>query len=372
MKHVVFAHRKLSFGGGERVLLEQVAALAGLPVKVSVLFRKEPGKRDIEPELRERNPNVVDVIHLPGAFGAFRWLWRTQPDLLVLCNHKGVQRALPWLARLGRQVPTVLTLHEHYERHLRKYRGVRQVVDRWICTYDFIAAVRQHLSAAPCSIIHPLYPRADVERVDADARRGARRALRVPEDALVVGYAGQMDARKATVDVIRFAARLSEKLASPLHLLLAGREESSYAQAIQDALEDNRMLDRCTRTGPLEDLSPAFAALDLYVMTSRNEGFFPIALIEALERGVPVLAPTVGGIGTVLKDGEGGFLLQKPDDRQPVPEPLLEAAAARLAPLMADASAWETQRTKAHAFGTALTKDYDAAAKFREAVAAWL
>ena len=372
MKHVVFAHRKLSFGGGERVLLEQVAALAGLPVKVSVLFRKEPGKRDIEPELRERNPNVVDVIHLPGAFGAFRWLWRTRPDLLVLCNHNGVQRALPWLARCGVRVPCVLTLHEHYERHLRKYRGVRNLVDRWICTYDFTAAVQTHLSHAPCSIIHPLYSRAGVEMVDADARRAARRALRVPEDGVVVGYAGQMDARKATSDVIRFAARLNKQLTTPLHLLLAGREDPSYAQEIQGALEGERMVDLCTRTGPLKDLRPAFTALDLYVMTSRNEGFFPLALIEALERGVPVLAPTVGGIGTVLKDGEGGFLLRKPDDRRSVPEPLLVAAAARLAPMLADAGRWEPQRAKAHAFGTALTRDYDAATKFREAVAEWL
>lgn len=372
MKHVVFAHRKLSFGGGERVLLEQVAALAGLPVKVSVLFRKEPGKRDIEPELRERNPNVAEVLHLPGAVGAFRWLRRTRPDLLVLCNHKGVQRALPWLARFGLRIPTVLTLHEHYERHLRKYRGVRNLVDRWICTYDFTAAVREHLSRAPCSIIHPLYPRAVVEPVDAEARRATRIALRVPEHAVVVGYAGQMDARKATADVIRFAARLGEQVPNPLHLLLAGREDRAYAQEIQGALEDERLLDHCTRTGPLKDLSPAFAALDLYVMTSRNEGFFPIALIEALERGVPVLAPTVGGIGTVLKDGEGGFLIRKPDDRQAIPEALLRAAATRIAPLLADPAAWEAQRAKAHAFGTALTRDYDAAAKFREAVAPWL
>lgn len=372
MKHVVFAHRKLSFGGGERVLLEQVAALAPLPVKVSVLFRKEPGKRDIEPELRERNPNVVAVVHLPGVLGAFRWLWRTRPDLLVVCNHKGVQRALPWLARLGLRIPTVLTLHEHYERHLRKYRGVRSLVDRWICTYDFTAAVREHLSAAPCSIIHPLYPRAEVKPVGAEARRAARTALRVPDDTIVVGYAGQMDARKATSDVIRFVSKLGERLTGPLHLLLAGREDPAYAQEIQDTLEDEGLVDQCTRTGPLKDLSPAFSALDLYVMTSRNEGFFPIALIEAMERGVPVLAPTVGGIGTVLQDGEGGFLLRKPDDRQPVPAPLLAEAAARLAPLLADAQAWEAQRAKAHAFGTALTRDYDAAAKFREAVAAWL
>jgi glycosyltransferase involved in cell wall biosynthesis len=372
VKHVVFAHRKLSFGGGERVLLEQVAALADLPVQVTVLFRKEPGKRDIEPELRERNPNLVEVLHLPGAFGAFRWLWKTRPDLLVLCNHKGVQRALPWLARLGLRIPTILTLHEHYERHLRKYRGVRNLVDRWICTYDFTAAVRQYLSAAPCSIIHPLYPRPEVEPVDAEARRAARRALQVPEDAMVVGYAGQMDARKATCDVIRFAARLGEQLTSRLHLLLAGRVDAGYAQEIQDALEDEQLVNQCTQTGPLKDLAPAYAALDLYVMTSRNEGFFPLALIEALERGVPVLAPTVGGIGTVLKDGEGGFLMAKPDDRQPVPEPLLLAAAARLAPLLAEPAVWEAQRTRAHAFGTALTRNYDAAAKFREAVSAWL
>jgi glycosyltransferase involved in cell wall biosynthesis len=372
VKHVVFAHRKLSFGGGERVLIEQVAALAELPVQVTVLFRKEPGKRDIEPELRERNPNVVAVLHLPGAIGAFRWLWKARPDLLVLCNHKGVQRALPWLARLGLRIPTVLTLHEHYERHLRKYRGVRNLVDRWLCTYDFTAAVREHLSAAPCSIIHPLYPRTEVEPVDAEGRRAARRALRMPEDAVVVGYAGQMDARKATADVIRFAARLGARLTGPLHLLLAGREDPAYVQEIQTALEAEGLLDHYTRTGPLKDLAPAFAALDLYVMTSRNEGFFPLVLIEALERGVPVLAPTVGGIGSVLKDGEGGFLMAKPDDRQSVPEPLLRAAAARLAPMLAEPAVWETQREKAHAFGTALTRDYDAAAKFREVVSVWL
>jgi len=372
VKHVVFAHRKLSFGGGERVLLEQVAALAPLPVKVSVIFRKEPGKRDIEPELRQRNPNVVEVLHLPGAVGAFRWFRQTRPDLLVLCNHKGVQRALPWLARFGLRVPTVLTLHEHYERHLRKYRGMRGLVDRWICTYDFTAAVREHLDAAPCSIIHPLYPRAEVRPADQEARRAARHALGLPESAVVVGYAGQMDARKATADVVRFASHLRGALGHPLHLLLAGREDQDYAQEIQAALEAENLTGHCTRTGPLEDLSPAFAALDLYVMTSRNEGFFPLALIEALERGVPVLAPTVGGIGTVLKDGEGGFLIPKPDDRKPIDGTLLRQAAARIAPLLADPATWEAQRAKAHAFGTALTRDYDAAARFREAVAEWL
>lgn len=367
MKHIVFAHRKLSFGGGERVLLEQVAALAALPVKVSVIFRKEPGKRDIEPELRQRNPNVAEVLHLPGTFGAFSWLRRTRPDLLVLCNHKGVQRALPWLARLGCRIPTAVTLHEHYERHLGKYRGIRNQVDRWLCTYDFTAAVRDRLGPAPCAIIHPLYPRPEARIVPAEERRIARRHLGLPETGTVVGYVGQIDGRKDPAGVVRFAEALEDT-----HLLFAGREEPDTAQALDLRLAASPLGERTLRLGPLPELGLAFAALDLYVMTSRNEGFFPLALIEALERGVPVLAPTVGGIGTVLKDGEGGFLLAKADDRRSVPEALLVAAAARLKPLLADEALWAIHRAKAHAFGTALTRDYDAAAKFREALSPWL
>lgn len=371
MKHVVFAHRKLSFGGGERVLLEQVAALADLPVNVTVLFRKEPGKRDIEPELRTRNPRVGEVLHLPGAWGAFRWLRRNPPDLLVVCNHKGVQRALPWLARLGLRVPTVVTLHEHYARHLRKYRGIRTRVDRWICTYDFTAAVRRALGPAPCSVIHPLYPRPEARAATPEDRAAARRVLGLPEAGPLVGYVGQIDGRKDPVSVLRFAEALDRALPG-LSLLFAGREETATAQALEAALATSPLRNRTHRLGPLKDLGPAFAALDLYVMTSRNEGFFPIALIEALERGVPVLAPTVGGIGSVMKDGEGGFLIPKPDDRRSIHPALLEAAAARLAPLMADAGGWEAQRARAHTLGTALTHGYDAAAAFREAVAPWL
>ncbi|MBI4912503.1 MAG: glycosyltransferase family 4 protein [Acidobacteria bacterium] len=370
MKRVLFAHRKLSFGGGERVLVEQVAAMADLPVQVDVVFRKEPGRRDIEPELRERNPRVRDVRHLPGALGCFAHLRRDPPDLLVLCNHKGVQRALPWVARMGTRIPTAVTLHEHYDRHLAKYRGVAPWVDRWLLTYDFQAQVARQLGTAPTSIIHPLYPRAERPAIDEAGRREARRTLGIPEQGFVVGYCGQIDGRKDPLALLRFAASL-DRLLPGIRVLLAGREEAALAREL-DRAGSLGLGERLHRLGALPDLRPAFAALDLYVMSSRNEGFFPLALIEAMELGVPVLAPTVGGIGTVLKDGHGGFLMSKPDDRASVPPDLLEQAAARLAPLLSDPQAWEAQRREAHAFATELTRGYDAARRFREALGAWL
>lgn len=369
MKHVVFAHRKLSFGGGERVLVEQVAALAGLPVRITVLFDKEPGRRDVEPELRARNPGVEAVLHLPGAFGAWRWLRRNRPDLLVLCNHKGVQRALPFL---GGHLPTVVTLHEHYPRHLAKYRGIRDRVDAWIITWAFEDAVRAHLGGQPCSMIHPLYPRQGAQPPDAAAKAAARAALGLPADAWVVGYAGQMDRRKDPVATLRLAEALETALGRPLHLLLAGREEPATAQALDQALAGSPLRARTVRTGPLPDLAPAFNALDLYLMTSRNEGFFPIALLEAMERGVPVVAPTVGGIASQLRDGQGGFLIAKPDDRAPLGTALLAAAARRIAPVLADPAAWAGQQRQAVAVATGLARGYDAAGRFRDAVAPWL
>gem|GEM_PF-5548054 len=196
---------------------------------------------------------------------------------------------------------------------------------------------------------------------------GPRLWTGLPEAGTVVGYVGQIDARKDPAGVVRFAEALGD-----VSLLFAGREEPETTAALGARLANSPLRDRTLRLGPQADLGPAFAALDLYAMTSRNEGFFPIALIEALERGVPVLAPTVGGIGTVMRDGEGGFLIPKPDDRKGIPESLLVAAAARLAPLLADPEAWADQRRKAHAFGLGLTRGYDAAARFREAVAPWL
>jgi glycosyltransferase involved in cell wall biosynthesis len=43
------------------------------------------------------------------------------------------------------------------------------------------------------------------------------------------------------------------------------------------------------------------------VLTSRSEGI-PLVLMEAMVRGIPVLAPTITGIPELVLDGKNGFL----------------------------------------------------------------
>jgi len=67
-------------------------------------------------------------------------------------------------------------------------------------------------------------------------------------------------------------------------------------------------------TGWRRDLPRIYADLDVLVVSSNNEGT-PVAAIEAMASGCPVVATRVGGLPDVVHDGETGYLVpsQQPE-----------------------------------------------------------
>jgi glycosyltransferase involved in cell wall biosynthesis len=66
-------------------------------------------------------------------------------------------------------------------------------------------------------------------------------------------------------------------------------------------------------TGTVQDIRPYVAQSHISVLTSRDEGF-PNALLESMAMGRPVLAPNVGGIPELVRDGVEGWLVQPEAD----------------------------------------------------------
>lgn len=64
--------------------------------------------------------------------------------------------------------------------------------------------------------------------------------------------------------------------------------------------------------GELADLKPAYEKSDLVVLTSDWEGT-PNVLLEAMSRGLPVVATKVGGVPELVRNGENGFLVEADD-----------------------------------------------------------
>jgi glycosyltransferase involved in cell wall biosynthesis len=135
---------------------------------------------------------------------------------------------------------------------------------------------------------------------DLDRRVGAPGALAVGTDAFVLGWAGRLTEIKRPLDLVHVAAAVDGTL-----LLLAG--DGELRPAVEALADELGVRERIRLLGYVDDVASVYAASDLFLLTSANEGT-PVVAIEALAAGVPVVATDAGGTRTVVDDGETGLL----------------------------------------------------------------
>jgi glycosyltransferase involved in cell wall biosynthesis len=85
-------------------------------------------------------------------------------------------------------------------------------------------------------------------------------------------------------------------------------------KSLETLARELRIENRVHFCGFRDDPMSVFQSLDLYVLSSLSEGI-PVAMLEAMASGVPVVATLVGGIPEVIKDKVNGLLVpsQNPD-----------------------------------------------------------
>jgi glycosyl transferase family 1 len=107
--------------------------------------------------------------------------------------------------------------------------------------------------------------------------------------------------------------------------------DPAFVESLRERSANGGLDDRVFFPGPRTgaDLDRAYAAADVLVLASRSEAY-GMVVIEALSRGVPVIATEVGGVAEAVGHGAGGIrpgLLVMPD----APEALCGALRAWLA-----------------------------------------
>lgn len=141
-------------------------------------------------------------------------------------------------------------------------------------------------------------------------RASARQRLDLPADGPVVIYIGRITRIKRPDRLIAVARAMPDVT---FVVCGGGDRYDETARAAAD-LANVRLL------GWRLDLSDIYAAADVALLTSDNEGT-PVSLIEAGLAGVPAVATRVGSVPDVVLDGVTGLLAGPPaDDRDIVDE----------------------------------------------------
>jgi glycosyltransferase involved in cell wall biosynthesis len=292
----------------------------------------------------------VNVLKLPmlqrelsvradgAAILALRDVLRTRrPDVLHTHTAKagGTGRLAALIAGSRRPRAIVHTYHGHvlsgyFDRRTERVfrlieRGLSHAAGTLVAVSDevrddlvrFKVAPERRFVVVPYGFDLPAWGDADEE-----ARRRRRTELDAG-DRFVVGWAGRLTEIKRPLDLVRTLRALVDQGVDALLVLVGDGDDRAAVEALAAELG---VADRCHLVGFQKSIREWYASCDALLLTSANEGT-PVVAIEALAAGRPVVATRAGGTGTVVANGESGYLEAIGD---------VDALAGRLALLASD------------------------------------
>jgi len=164
---------------------------------------------------------------------------------------------------------------------------------------------RFNIAAAARTTVVPLG--LDLERLarlDSDAA-DLRERLGIPEQAPVVGFVGRFVAIKDLATLVQAFALVAARRPDAVLLLVGDGPLRAEIDALVRALG---LQERVHLIGWIDDLAPVYATIDVFALSSLNEGT-PVAMIEAMAAAKPVVATRVGGVADVVDDERTGLLV---------------------------------------------------------------
>jgi glycosyltransferase involved in cell wall biosynthesis len=302
----------LAEAGGAQTSVAQL--LPGLTTELDVTVAAH-GPGPLEDAARAAGIPFVHLEHMRRALHPWhdalallelvRLCRRLQPD--IVHAHSSKAGALGRTAAALARVPVrVFTVHAwpfaadegvSGRFYLRVERGLRRLTTSFVC----VARTTRHLGVAA----------------------GACR----PEEAVVIHNAVDVSSfpvpeRSADtpriVSVGRFAfpkdfPTLIGALASiqtPWRAAFAG--EGPLRPEIAGELERRGLAGRVELLGSRDDVPQLLGSADIFVLSSRSEGF-PVSVLEAMAAGLPVVATDIGGVSEAVLHDETGLLVPAND-----------------------------------------------------------
>ena len=324
-------------GGAEAALLLLIEHLDKKAWSPTLLYNDSPEVRPVAAAARELGATVRAVPPLPlGPRGLsrlpllVRTLRRERPAVFHAHLIWPLAAAYPLAAAWAARVPGVVATFQLFppmtfkRRSLVEQRLLGARVGRAIAVSDAIAAQVRGTLGWPGDRIVVIRNGVPVERLRRPRDPELRRALSGGSDDVVFLTTARLDPQKGIPFLLRAAQAVEGA-----RFAIAGSGPERHR--LERAAAGLGIGDRVLFLGHRDDVPALLAASDAFVLPSLFEGT-PLAILEAMAAGLPVVASRIDGIDELIVDGEDGLLVPpgEPDRladalRRVVAEPDLRA-----------------------------------------------
>lgn len=263
--------------------------------------------------------------------------------LLSLARRRGVRlihshgKGAGLHARLAARVlgiPAVHTFHGiHFEQYGRfggaAYIALERCLSRWTAAVIHVSCAQEAearaLRLGPVARSHVVINGIDIARVRREAleRGEARRRLGLDPQMSVVGSVARLDEVKRLDVLVRAVAQTAQSRVALV--LVGGGPEEARLRSLVSTLG---LQGRVSLTGEVPDGAGLLRAFDLYATSSRKEGM-PLAVVEAMALGLPVVASDIPAHREILGPCYPVFLRDGPECLARTIDGLLDDAMVR-------------------------------------------
>jgi glycosyltransferase involved in cell wall biosynthesis len=288
---IVHVNVARGYRGGERQTELLIAGLASCNVSQALVARSGDvlARRvgDLGVEVRPVGGSIWSVAHAArgaklvhvhegrSVYAAYlRWLWSRTPYVLT--------------RRVDNPIGDHWFAHQAYA-HAACVAAVAPQVAEIVKAYDPSIRVRVIHSGSSGLRVDP----AAVARIRAEF-----------SGRLIVGHVGALDNRqKGQEYIIAVAREIESSHPDVLFMLVGGGADEALLKGLAVGLRN------VVFVGFVDNVGDYLAAFDMFVLPSNREGIGSI-LLDAMERGLPVIASRVGGVPEIVHHEENGLLIE--------------------------------------------------------------
>lgn len=125
----------------------------------------------------------------------------------------------------------------------------------------------------------------------------------IKENETVLISVGELSERKNHKVIIEAISKINK----PIKYLICG--QGAKEAYLKDLCKNLNIENKIIFTGYRSDIKELLKASDIFCFPSKQEGL-PVALMEAMASGLPIVCSNIRGNKDLIKDGKGGYLAQ--------------------------------------------------------------